>query len=838
MVDSSVDGAHELDAIFESRQRQIFSRGNVSWWNKNVRMVSLICVATIFISVTAAGNTLDEARSLHRAGKLDAAMLAYDTVAATSDVATDRATALNNACVILTDRGELVTAAQRCDRALRLRRDAADEWRVARTLNNVARVQDRLGNSDIARAHHREALEIYQRTEDHKGRVTSLINLGVLETNTKHHAQALKHYESAVALLDAVDDTPWVAYRQVLLALNRGVALEQIGAYEEALFALDTAISDAPDVAPGLMADLQMNRGVVLRNLGDPVAALATYREAVGLFEARADRTAIANVYLNQALVLWLDQHNGNAAIPLLRQARNIATEAGDVAMKRETTYFIVRAHLERGEVKEAASYLHSGELDTKHWFALDARARVAFALGDNEQALTTAMRALRLIENQRAALSRRMHRQSLLSDRRNAYALAINILFANYQQSGDPSLARSARAVAARAKALELIEATDIDAPLSAPDAPLAVGLDNTLTFFLGAKHAHAWTTDADAIYWHRYDKQSLERAAEEVHSALSHRRTPGRQWLDVLMPLLDRLVLTRTSITISADGLLALVPFEWLIALKTDGGPGPLSVRYSASLAATPVDNVPYRAPVFVALAYGQVADQTHPALLTLRPLPKVNSEAHKVAQYFRGQSTVLTNEHASETALRNLQIRAGSVLHIASHAVIDTRLDQGAVLVLSSSEGDDGLLFPRDVAELELPAALTVLSACSTAQGIHGVGAPVSNLTGAFLAAGSQAVLATLWPIDDATSAVVMDQFYAQLARGLSPAAALQATKTRLMNSNDWNAPWLWSGYVLYGDARPIVRTARHSRWPTVATLTLLILFVLLAWRQHRR
>ncbi len=138
--------------------------------------------------------------------------------------------------------------------------------------------------------------------------------------------------------------------------------------------------------------------------------------------------------------------------------------------------------------------------------------------------------------------------------------------------------------------------------------------------------------------------------------------------------------------------------------------------------------------------------------------------------------------------------------------------------------------------------------MLAACRTALVSPGdEGSSLASLTGAVLAAGSPAVVATLWDVDDEATAAFMEQLYAQLALGLPPAEALRRAKARLRAVRGWDRPALWAAYVLVGDGRPVVDSPwrRASAWAlasslgraAVATVALLTAAAL-AWTFRRR
>ncbi len=78
------------------------------------------------------------------------------------------------------------------------------------------------------------------------------------------------------------------------------------------------------------------------------------------------------------------------------------------------------------------------------------------------------------------------------------------------------------------------------------------------------------------------------------------------------------------------------------------------------------------------------------------------------------------------------------------------------------------------------LDMDADLVVLSACQTGTGTPVGGDELLGLGRVLVAAGARAAIVTLWPVDDACTAVLMARFHAARARGLPSAEALQQTQ----------------------------------------------------------
>jgi CHAT domain-containing protein len=90
------------------------------------------------------------------------------------------------------------------------------------------------------------------------------------------------------------------------------------------------------------------------------------------------------------------------------------------------------------------------------------------------------------------------------------------------------------------------------------------------------------------------------------------------------------------------------------------------------------------------------------------------------------------------------------------------------------------------------------LVTLSACETSvRPDHGDMALA--LAGAFLCAGAQAVMASLWPVSDVATALLMEGFYAAVGPGNDYAAALRQAQQRLRTTYplDWAAFQIWAG-----------------------------------------
>lgn len=133
------------------------------------------------------------------------------------------------------------------------------------------------------------------------------------------------------------------------------------------------------------------------------------------------------------------------------------------------------------------------------------------------------------------------------------------------------------------------------------------------------------------------------------------------------------------------------------------------------------------------------------------------------------------VLHRQQAAPAAVLDA-LQGTSTLHVASHAVFDLNRPLHSFLMLSAGSklSLKELLPTLKTGTLDL----VVLSACETGRArVTSTPDEFLGFPAAFLHTGTNSVLATLWPIDDEASALLVGFFYRELIEhGKSPAAAL--------------------------------------------------------------
>jgi len=278
----------------------------------------------------------------------------------------------------------------------------------------------------------------------------------------------------------------------------------------------------------------------------------------------------------------------------------------------------------------------------------------------------------------------------------------------------------------------------------------------------------------------------------------------------LAVLPKETDRLVIV-------PDGPLHRLAFDAL-----SGGPGTpyLADRFSISVA--PSASLWVRLRAAPQLAPGKLLVLADPAggsavQAILRDstgvfgaLVHARREAEVALSAFPSGSELRIGAPASETFLKSAPLDGVSLLHLATHAVVDERDPEHAAVVLApGSASEDGRLEPQEIGRLPLGGRTVVLAGCETSAGPVYRGEGVMSLARAFFGAGASAVVGTLDRARDDEAGVFFSSMYRSLARGVSLGEAVTAAKREGIRRGI--PPAAWADVVLLGDAevRPRAR-----------------------------
>jgi CHAT domain-containing protein len=148
---------------------------------------------------------------------------------------------------------------------------------------------------------------------------------------------------------------------------------------------------------------------------------------------------------------------------------------------------------------------------------------------------------------------------------------------------------------------------------------------------------------------------------------------------------------------------------------------------------------------------------------------------------------------------------------LIHYACHAYVNQRFPLDSALVFTIPEDPkpgqaNGLLQAWEIFEsVRIDADLVTLSACDSGLGKEMGGEGLVGLTRAFQYAGARSVLASLWKVEDESTAELMQRFYGHLKAGKTKDEALRMAQIDRIRSTGSSQPRGWAAFHLIGDWR---------------------------------
>lgn len=179
-------------------------------------------------------------------------------------------------------------------------------------------------------------------------------------------------------------------------------------------------------------------------------------------------------------------------------------------------------------------------------------------------------------------------------------------------------------------------------------------------------------------------------------------------------------------------------------------------------------------------------------------LSPLPGAEAEARAIAPLLKTQA--ITGAQGTKAAIVQKMPQA-SIIHLATHGLLDDLRGLGSAIAMAPSGTDNGLLTAEEIFDMKLQASLVVLSACNTGEGrITGDG--VIGLSRALISAGVPSVIVSLWSVPDAPTSELMKAFYQNLQNNPDKAQALRQAMLTTMKTHP--QPRNWAAFTLIGEA----------------------------------
>ena len=182
----------------------------------------------------------------------------------------------------------------------------------------------------------------------------------------------------------------------------------------------------------------------------------------------------------------------------------------------------------------------------------------------------------------------------------------------------------------------------------------------------------------------------------------------------------------------------------------------------------------------------------------------LPGVESEVQEIVKNVNSQ--LLLNQEFTNNRLRKTlkQTTSAPILHLATHGQFSSKPEETFILTwndrIDVNELEE-LLKVREETPKLIPIELLVLSACQTAEGDNKAALGIAGIA---LKSGARSTVGTLWPVSDASTSVLMNEFYQQIKKtSQNKAQILRRAQLKLIQSEQFNHPFYWAPFVLVGN-----------------------------------
>ena len=164
-----------------------------------------------------------------------------------------------------------------------------------------------------------------------------------------------------------------------------------------------------------------------------------------------------------------------------------------------------------------------------------------------------------------------------------------------------------------------------------------------------------------------------------------------------------------------------------------------------------------------------------------------------------------TVLNQDFTRQSLEELVRSLSLPVVHLATHGQFSSNPEDTFLLSWDQRITVDDLsqILQSRNSQGSAPIELLVLSACKTADGDSRA---TLGLAGVAIQAGARSTIASLWYIDDHSTAAVMKHLYRELAgpsTGVTRAEALRRAQVELLHTPGYRAPIYWAPYVLVGN-----------------------------------
>jgi CHAT domain-containing protein/Tfp pilus assembly protein PilF len=697
------------------------------------------------------------------------------------------ATWLEALCGIYLAVGDYKRSLENLQQVLELHQSINNRSGAATTLTKIGRVYQEMDEYKLAKKYYDQSLKIHQELGEKSGESLNYIYLAYLSEQQKDSVSALTHLKKSEKIADEIGEKALqIQVQQQLGDFHRtqNHVDDAHRAYEKGLL-----ISEDLD-DPELKWQLYYGQGKLWESQGDDERAYYNYRAAVSSIE---DIRMKAEIEEFRSGIVHNRFDTYRSIIQLLIRMDRI----------EEAFYYMERSRSRNlldllGNTKIPANDFKTQE-QIEEEQALRGKINILLTkILEETRHITSGARDAAIEDYNRELQESRKEYKHLLIDlklRNPAYASMVSV--------EPPATSEIQNLLDEECAILEYL-----------------VNEETLVIFVLSKNKINAITVPAEKtnirgklMLFHGTAVQNLE----EQKLLEKHWIPPlGDLYKILIKPVLDSGHLANIKhLVIIPHDLVHYVPFQALIVHENEpahptSDPHFLIEDYEIS----------YAPSASVLKIFKKKSSNRENNLLLMAPriteLPMSEYEVKEIATNFGTGAQYYLQQEATESIVKQKGPEFKK-LHFATTAVFNNINPLFSRLELAECKEDDGNLEVHEILGLNLNANLITISACQTAVGsgyfvTNPQGDDLVSLSRAFLYAGSPSVVASLWEINDQSTAVFMTRFYEHLTK-MDKGEALTQTQRDMISGNiqplekgknyAYSHPYHWAPFVLIGD-----------------------------------
>ena len=637
----------------------------------------------------------------------------------------------------------------------------------------------------------------------------ALGNLGMLEMQQYHYADAVDRFNASLAVAEKLDAKASI----VRTTGNLGWAYLQMGDLDRASELFEASEKKSKQL--GMIADQTtalMNIAAIRFLQSDFSNADQNNRQALQLARQMDAKQDVA-LTLNDLAQIAIEKRDFNLAEKYNQEALALERNIGDHDTELSSLVNEAQIAFSRGDQKTAGRLLWGVVQASKAHLILQAHAfstlaQIDASLNHIDAAKMHYKAAMRSLEKGRLSFGREEFKFSYPMSAKSIYNDYIDFLV----QRG---MTDEAFGVVEMHRASTLTEGLGLKDEYQSRAFDVAEAKrfaarsgHVVLSYWIGPERSYLWIflpnhsqliplpgEDRIRPLVEKYRAHLMGAAFDSNNVA----DASGQELYSILIGPVERWIKPQSEVTIIPDEELCGLNFETLVV----SSPKPhywiedVSVTNASSavlLAARQRNST--KPPKSLLLIGNPNSPASYP------PLPHAGEEMHLIQAHFSPtEETLISGAGATPGAYLQASPENYALIHFVAHGTASraSALDSAVVL---SDDGKSHNLYARDIAATRLHARLVTISACDSAGNRIYSSEGLVGLSWAFLRAGAQKVIAALWEVNDASTPQLMDRMYAAIAAGEEPAPALRAAKLSLLHSHSvYSRPYYWAPFVLY-------------------------------------